>query len=1851
MPASLLLAVLLPLAAHAAPKVETFSPQGTVKNPRQVRVHFEEPMVSFGDPRSLESPFEVSCPSSGTARWATEHDWVYDFVQDLGGGVRCSFTLKKGGKRFEFSTGGPSVVEQLPNNWEPISEDQLFVLGLDTAADAGSVLKNVYFSVDGLGERVEARLVEGADRETLLKGLRWTRDPAATVVLGAKRRFPPDAKLRLVWGKGVAALGGVATETDQELGYRVRPDFTANMSCERAARDEGCVPFLPISVGFSAPTAWVQARKAFIADEKGRKWPPKKVKNADEEGAAPDSPLTTRGLTFEGPFPAESRLRLELPAGLTDESGRALANASKFPLEIRLGEYPPLAKFPSSFGILEARAGAVLPVTLRALEPQVKAKLMEVSGGAGAVSALDRLRGKIARAEQPKPYDVMAALARVAHAQREAPAVPDGKPFEVAKPRGANAFEVVGIPLKRPGLYLVELESLRLGTSLLGTPRPMYVPTAALVTNLSVHLKLGRESSLVWVTRLDDGRAAAGADVTVTDCKGAVLFTGKTGPDGTARTGRLPARDSLPWCKYPASRWDERWRLFAQARLGDDMSFALDSWDEGIEPWRFQLRFDERGTPSAPRRTVLDRSLLRAGETVRMKHFVRELTMAGFSVPPRERWPSRAIVRHRGSDARYELPLSWSADGSAESRWDIPKEAKLGTYDVLLPDPGRGDEEYWYPEEEETAASFRVEEFRVPLMSASIQPPTHPLVAVSTVPLLLQARYLSGGAASGLAAKLRTQAQQAAAPSFADYEGFVFSNGPAPRGDAREARPAPAISSVDVTLDAGGAARVTAPGEPGAATPLELHSELEFRDPNGETQTVSARVPLWPSSLLLGLKLDSWTMSADALKAEAAVVDLKGRPAPGVQVAVELLERKYASSRKRLVGGFYAYEHSVKARSHGVVCSGRTDARGVLSCAIKPPVSGAVVLEASAADQSGRPLRAHHEAYVAGKDEWWFEVGDSDRMDVVPERKRWEPGQTAALQVRMPFRQATALVTIEREGVIDAWVRPLTGKAPVIRVPIKGSYAPNVFVSVLAVRGRAATPQPTALVDLGRPSYRLGTAELEVGRGAHELKVSVTPDQPVYKVRQTASVALEVKGPGGRPLPPGAEAAVAVVDEGLLELMPNKSWDLLDAMMGRRALSVRTATAQTHVVGKRHFGLKALPQGGGGGKATTRELFDTLLYWNARVPLDAQGRARVEVPLNDSVTGFRVAAIAAASSGLFGTGQASFRSTQDLMVLSGLPPVARRGDRFDAVFTVRNATAKPAQVEVTARIEGQPALETRRLSLPAQGAAEVSWSVEAPASATALDWRVEASADNGARDSLKVSQRLEDVYPVRTLQATLAQVDGTLTLPVERPKDAEPGRGGLDVALSPSIAGGVDGIVEYMTRYPYSCLEQRTSKAVALKDEAMWKSIAAALPNYVDGDGLLKYFPSMNEGSDALTSYVVSVVDEAGWRLPAEAREKILGGLERFAEGRITRGRDLAGPELTARKLAALEALSRHGRAKGAALTAIKPDPKLWPTSAVVDWISLQRRLGGETADAESVLRSRLDFQGTVMSFSTDREDALWWLMVSSDLNAVKLLLAELESKSWQGDLPRLLRGALERRKRGHWDLTTANAWGRLAVDKFAARFESEPVGGATTVSAGAASGKLEWTAPPSTGAVTLPWPDGKATLTVAHAGAGKPWATISSRAALPLKEPFSSGYRVVKTVSPLQQKTPGRWSRGDLARVRLEIDAQADRTWVVVDDPVPAGASVLGSGLGRDSSLSTQGERAEGWAWPAFQERAFTSFRSYYEEVPKGRFTLEYTMRLNNAGEFRLPATHVESMYAPESLGELPNAPVEVAP
>jgi alpha-2-macroglobulin len=707
--------------------------------------------------------------------------------------------------RLEVPAGGPAILGGSPSEGSRIEEEQAFVLGLDAHANAQSVLANAWCEVKGIEEKIGVKLAEGREREAILSGqleflnhfqrllLSESRvervldnsDDLPLVVLQCKRRFPNGAEVKLVWGKGIVSRSGVPVSQEQILAYVVRPEFRASFRCERVDTKAGCLPIAPMRLSFTVPVARKQLQLIVLRDGANRLYKP----------VLPDAVAEfADGIVFNAPFPENATFKLEIPASLRDDAGRKLANATSFPLSVTTDEAPPLAKFSAPFGILEFRVDVHLPVTLRNNESPALAKTMKAGTREGGLIPAKAMKVRTHNAAQ-----IMGWLRRIQRSTRDEWVRDSKDGVEVRRPagsqpvftstdktfalsipkaQGATALGVIGIPLKGAGLHIVEIASPKLSASSLaeapkdrGTPTPSgepvyYAAAAALVTRLSVHFKQGRASSLVWVTRLNDGKPAAKVAVSVQDCQGREYWKGTTGVNGIAFIkSELPSRERLPACLGPH---DPQYVVIAHH--GDDMSFVLSNWNEGIARWRFNLPAGDRPGPPVVN-TVFDRTWVRVGDTLHMKHFYRNRVGQGFTLPKAEGLPGNAVIRHRGSQQTHDVAVQWDGRATAESQWKVPEGAPAGTYEIIFEDALSELGE----KVQRVAGSFRVEELRVPAMRAWVQPPAASQVNVERVRLGVQVSYQSGGSASNQTVKVRGIVQPRSV-FFSGYEGFAWAS-------------------------------------------------------------------------------------------------------------------------------------------------------------------------------------------------------------------------------------------------------------------------------------------------------------------------------------------------------------------------------------------------------------------------------------------------------------------------------------------------------------------------------------------------------------------------------------------------------------------------------------------------------------------------------------------------------------------------------------------------------------------------------------------------------------------------------------------------------------------------------------------------------------------------------------------------------------------------------------------------------------------------------------------------------------------------------------------------------------------
>ena len=198
----------------------------------------------------------------------------------------------------------------------------------------------------------------------------------------------------------------------------------------------------------------------------------------------------------------------------------------------------------------------------------------------------------------------------------------------------------------------------------------------------------------------------------ITDsCTGAALAHGTTDKSGAVfAPAGLPEPATYGDCRYGQAP------LMISARVGDDFSFTLTEWGQGIRPYDFDLPYGYSARDEILH-TVFDTALIRQGETVHMKHILRTSVGAGFSLAPAVSGTLR--LQHRGSDTQFDLPLSIDANGVGSNEWTAPAGAPMGDYDISVIAADRTIE---------TGQSFKVDEFKLPTMRASVTGPKDAVV-------------------------------------------------------------------------------------------------------------------------------------------------------------------------------------------------------------------------------------------------------------------------------------------------------------------------------------------------------------------------------------------------------------------------------------------------------------------------------------------------------------------------------------------------------------------------------------------------------------------------------------------------------------------------------------------------------------------------------------------------------------------------------------------------------------------------------------------------------------------------------------------------------------------------------------------------------------------------------------------------------------------------------------------------------------------------------------------------------------------------------------------------------------------
>lgn len=1387
------------------------------------------------------------------------------------------------------------------------------------------------------------------------------------------------------------------------------------------------------------------------------------------------------------------------------------------------------------------------------------------------------------------------------------------------------------------------------------------------VTDLALTAKLSAQGSLVWVTRLSNGAPVAGATVQLLGRSPEIAKRYQTDAAGLVS---IPAGDYRPRLSDYSSE-DDTLLLVSHER---DTSFRRVA--DFMRPWRVEVPMRLAVPEREYGLLFSERGIYRPGDLVKVKGILRRESTGGNSMVAARRLD--LLLRDPYGEIAGKQAVETTRFGTFAADVQLPGGASLGSW--RLEADGFADNPLAIE-----IAEYRAAEFKVAVAESSAE-----YLRKDAARFSVSADYLFGSPLAG--AKLSYAATRERT-SFSPPNSGGYSTAEDAYREGLEHAPldSNALSRGEGKLSPAGTFELKLPLElPGQTGPERLRVDVEVSDVSRQAIGASAGALVHPASYYVGIaQFDSWFQTApSAVEPRVLAFSPQGKRVAGRSVKLELLRRRWTVAREKTSDGWRTLSTPVdEPRGSCEVVT----ANEPVSCPLQLTEGGQWFVRASSSDSAGRVARSALGFYAIGGGRVSWADNDQHKLELVLDKSQYRVGDTARLLIKSPFERAEALLTIERAGVYEHRRITLQGPTPTVEIPIDERLRPNAFVAVHLVQGVAANAPPTPLELTPEPGYRMGYAPIIVDPAARRLTVEIQGLAKEYRPRQKVSADFRVSRAGRTAQL--AELTVYAVDEGVLSLIGYQAPDPVSRFTEPRPLAVATLESRDSL------GRRLLPgpesdkgaDGGGGGASGSRSDFKTTAYFNPNVLTDAEGRAHVEFELPDNLTTFRLMAVAVSEDDRYGVGNAALVVNQPLMVRPALPRSLRAGDRFQASAILSSRHFDPGNVQVRASVSGAvlhgPA--EKQLLLGKDASVEVRFEVEVTEPGEA-SFEFAASAAN-ERDEVKLLRRVVSPTSLETT-AVYGRTDQKEAQALGQLSGLRRDVGGLELSLAPSALVGLDVGLNQLAQYPYECTEQLASRALPLGPlSGLAERYGLAVPLNPLGqlelqvgeilrrqhhDGGFRLWPDSQLSHPWTSGYALWVLwqaKRAGARVPERVFEQGAAYLRQQLANAAPERQALAAHALFVDVLGALGKFDREYESR---LFARRQELPVFARALLLHAAASGPPDGGNAGVLSRELESLISLRGNKAEVQSGDETGFESAFDSKARTEALVLWALLASNPKHPFGAPLAQGVLERRALGTWRNTQETAYALLALDAYrqaqepeVPHFDAAVWLGDTKLLSGAFNG-------PSAALlrhrVAMPeLAKGNGRLVFEKQGPGTLFyearLTYAPEAlpSLPLERGFglTKSVRVVRPEElerALAERPPAAEGvpslrGGDLVLVDLVIAAPADRFFVVVDDPLPAGLEAVDSRLATTSADLDLGRRALVEPQSGFQDSWFRQevrddrVLFFADEMRAGLHHYRYLARATALGRFVVPPTRVQEMYQPEVFARSAAGQVEV--
>ena len=1191
---------------------------------------------------------------------------------------------------------------------------------------------------------------------------------------------------------------------------------------------------------------------------------------------------------------------------------------------------------------------------------------------------------------------------------------------------------------------------------------------------------------------------------------------------------------------------------------------------------------------------------------------------------------------------------------------------------------------------------------------AVISSPPGNVILGDDINLTLRANYLSGGSLAGAAWEAAWYEEMSVFnPSKTETKGFVF--GPRRVWDGMRY-----VGSESGVLSGQGSSSLSRKtgGSKVEGAPYVYQAEARVTDISNQMIAAYRSVLAHPASFYIGLSKgkSGFVRSGEEFSCDFITVNPSGERTSGNslflqtgegarQLKVELIREDWRRIQQRGVSGYINDEYTLQQITDSVHMVNIQNGSGTIK--VKPSSAGSHILRVSSKDREGRTALTEMFFYVTGSGGYW-NMNNPTELRLVPDQDMYEPGDTAKILLQSSLPQGSYLITVERDGIFTEEVRHFTESVSIIDIPIARNYVPVVYVAVSSYSVRSGPPtHEYGSPDLDKPNGYFGVTRISVNPRAKAFSVNVQTDKKTYRPGEEVTMTLTATR-DGRPLPE-AELSMMAVDRGVLDLINYRVPDPIEHFYSEYRFPVFTngGDSRSMLMDPVTYNI-ANRMGGDSGdsKMEERKDFNPTAVFEPMLITDANGKVTCKFKLPDNLTTYRVTVFGVRGD-LFALKESEIAAQNRINVREILPRRLRERDTAEAGVLITNLDSASHVVTVKldiggplendessglSKVTGRSFVDgetQRRVTVRSGENAVVYFDVAAvKQGVVTLNFTINSDILN---ERLIREMIIEHPLIMETVTTTGNVSGDSASEGFVIPSFADNGVGSLTLTLDATRLSLLDSSINYLFRYPYGCLEQRSSAimplvvfgeyldALSLKSEVInpRRVVENELRSWANiqlSNGGFPYWPTGTSSDFYVTlriAHIIAIAKSKGMTIPSSLNvPSLVAFLNREYQALQSRRSNsydyIYQSYLQSYMLYVFSLLGE--RVDPSRLAEILNRDNIDPS--VLAFIGMTYRAVGREAEAANTaqrLRNliRMTARGAELTDPLEKNRFSYY---GGNIEQMALAL-QFFADQYKGDdiNTRLLYSLLESQRAGagFWQSTAVTVRVLSAVDALikAENLTNIDVNG--TVKLGATEllkGSFKGLgAKPVTSVIDFSnqalsdiAKDRMHQLTFTRNGTGNIYYTASLRYAIPselqsFRDEGLGLFLSLHDINTDEEIKTSALQSGKTYRARVRVSSSRDRRYVALRVPVPSGAEILDMAFVTTASYAeTSGNESETQrgSWLSHQTIRDNEIQYFWDYFNKGESTVNFLFRTARRGVYPTPPLQAECMYEPEIFG-----------